>query len=736
MSHGPVSISVDGGRAGVDVESMSVGLGTAGSAARSRAWPDAALVAAAAAAVYANGFFGAFQFDDIPAILDNPTLRQLWPPWVPLAPPSGGMTVSGRPILNLSLALNYAVSGDRPWSYHALNLAIHIGAALVLLGLLRRTLVRLSLPDSQLTALAVALLWAVHPLTTEAVTYIVQRAESLMAFCYLLTLYAFIRSADSAEPARRTGWRALSVAACWLGMGVKEVMVSAPVAVLLYDRIFVAGTWRGAWRARRGYYLALAAAWLPLVGLVAGAGWDRSGTFAAGVSWGRYWLSQGEALARYAALSLWPHPLAVDYGPPTLPAGLAWLLAACVLAGVLATVVACLRGRLWAFLAGVCLMVLAPTSVVPATLQFASEHRMYLPLAGVLTGVVLGVRAAASRWSDRRSTRVLLAALAGVAAAGLGTATVLRNRVYRDDLALWMDTVVKQPRSAVAQANVGKCLLDRGRPAEALPYCEKAVALDPARPLARYNLGLAYEQEKRWTDALGEFTAAARLNPKLFYAEFRAGRLLGQLGHPAEGGQALRRAIAAAPDFAEAHGDLGVTLVAQGDRAGAVQEFERSLLLKPGQPGVEFNLGVCLSGLGKPEEAVTHFLQAIRIQPDFGEAQLDLGTSLAQLGRLAEALPPLETAARLMPESAMAHETLATALDQLGRSDEAIAEFKRALSLAPDHADAHYNYGNALIRARSWDAARAEFAGALRLRPDFTAAREMLNRLATTPPVP
>ena len=519
-------------------------------------------------------------------------------------------------------------------------------------------------------------------------------------------------------------------------MGVKEAMVSAPVAVLLYDRLFVAGSWRGAWRARRGYYLALAASWIPLVFLVAGTGWDRSGTFAAGVSWGRYWLSQGEAIARYAALCVWPHPLALDYGPPAAPAAIAWVLAVLVLAGVAVVLTACVRGRRWAFLPAICILVLAPTSVVPSALQFAAEHRMYLPLAAVLTAAVLGVRVFAARWAGGSIARAAPAVLLGLAVAGLGSATYLRNRVYRDDLLLWTDNAIRKPASAVAQANAGKCLLDRGRSAEAVGFCRNAVALDPAKPIAHYNLGLAYEQEKRWADALGEFSTALRLNPKLFYAEFREGRMLSRLGRQAEAEQALRDVVSAAPEFAEAHGDLGVALALRGDRAGAVAAFEDSLRLKPDQPEMEYNLGICQAAAGNLEAAVVHFAAAIRIQPTYGAAQLNLGLSLARLGRMAEALPALETAVRLMPGSAEAHENLATALDQLGRSADAIAEFKHSLDLNPNAAGAHYNFGNALLRARQAPAARAEFEQALRLDPRFGAAREMLDRLAGAPATP
>lgn len=230
-----------------------------------------AAIVGATAAAYWRGLGGPFLYDDVDSILGNATLRHLSSA---LRPPPG-LTVSGRPVLNLSFALNYAVSGTAVWSYHALNMAIHACGALLLLGLVRRTLV--SLPHGAPRAagpagmaFAIALVWALHPLQTESVAYVVQRAESLMGFFYLLTLYAFVRWM---EPGRGSGaWAGISVAACLLGMGTKEVMATAPLMVFLYDRTFVAGSFREAWRARKALYLSYAACWLPLAYLVGGTG--------------------------------------------------------------------------------------------------------------------------------------------------------------------------------------------------------------------------------------------------------------------------------------------------------------------------------------------------------------------------------------------------------------------------------------------------------------------------------
>jgi tetratricopeptide (TPR) repeat protein len=722
----------------MDTARVKTGDGAATPSEKARAWIGVGLIVAAAAGAYANSFFGAFQFDDIPAILENPTLRHLWPPWIPLCPPQGALTVSGRPILNLSFAFNYAISGYNPWSYHALNLLIHIAVALTLFGIVRRTLARLWVPNREFSALAIALIWVVHPLTTESVTYIVQRAESLMALFYVLTLYCFIRSIDAAQPGSGVRWKALGVLFCWLGMGTKEVMVSVPIAVFLYDRIFVTRSWKAAWYTSRGFYLSLAAGWIPLFWLVADAGWDRGATagFHVGVSWMGYWISQGEAVARYLGLAFWPYPLSIDYGPPSATAALAYAFVAVVLGAFIATAVACFRGRLWAYLAAVSFLILAPTSVMPGVLQFISEHRVYLPLAALVTAVVLGVQAATVHWKISPQARTLrMTALLVFVVAGLGTATARRNRVYADEYVLWMDTVAKRPKSALAQANVGKVLLERGHRDDAMSYCLEAVRLDPKKPIAHYNLGLAYEDAKRWDEALNEFGAAVNLNPNLYYAEFRIGRLLDRLGRWADAERILRLSLDKYADLAETHGSLGVALAGQGRQTEAIDEFERSLVLDPDQPELEFNLGVSLTGLGRIDEAVVHYSAAARLRPDYGAAQLNLGVSLARLGRFADALPVLQSAAQLMPDSPDAHGNLATLLDQLGRTDAAIAEYRSALQLRPGYAEAHYNFGNALIHAHDLVAARLEFAEALRLKPDFGAAREMLNRLATLPTV-
>jgi hypothetical protein len=235
----------------------------------------------AGVAAYANSLWGPFIFDDRVAIQENSSIRDLGALGRVLGPLQPGVPQANRPVLNLTFALNYALGGLNVVGYHATNLLIHILAAVTLFGVCRRTFLQPALRPRWGTlalplAFMAALLWELHPLQTEAVTYITQRSESLMGLLYLFTLYAAIRAAGAA---RSSGWSLAAVGACAAGMATKEVMVSAPIMVLLYDRALLAGSFRGALRRRWGLYAGLAATWLVLA-LILWAAKGRNGVAA------------------------------------------------------------------------------------------------------------------------------------------------------------------------------------------------------------------------------------------------------------------------------------------------------------------------------------------------------------------------------------------------------------------------------------------------------------------------
>ncbi len=571
---------------------------------------------------YFDSLSGPLVFDDKPAISGNPTIRA----WgTALVPPDTGSSVTGRPLVNLSFALNYAISGEAVWSYHALNLLIHAGAGLALFGVVRRTLRMDSMPErmraaADLLALAVAGLWTAHPLQTESVTSIVQRTESLVGLCYLLTLYAFIRSLDAGPAARR--WAAVSVGACLLGMAAKEVMVTAPVIVLLYDRTFAAGTFREAWRRRGRYYAALGATWLLLGWLLYSTGGSRgeAAGFGLGVTPWAYALTQCRAVLLYLQLTFWPHPLVFDYGTAIVrdPVEVWWQMLA--LAGlVIGTIYALWRHPRVGFLGAWFFVILSPSSsVVPLVSQTLAEHRMYLPLASVVAIVVVA-------GFHRFGRPALFGAFALVPVCALLTAQ--RNQVYRSEETLWADTVAKVPDNARARTNLAEIYLNQRRADEALAQALEAVRLRPDHAEAQTNLGIAYALLGRLPEALTACGRAAELRPDYARGRSNYGIVLAQSARWDEAIAQFEAALPHAVDAREAlaiRGNLARALLRAGRLPAAIAQLESVLAADPQSTEMRYHLAMALGMSGREAEAIAALETVLRLEPNHAAARAAL----------------------------------------------------------------------------------------------------------------
>jgi len=720
-----------------------------------------AAVAAADLAAYGGSFRAPFVFDDGQAILENASIRKLGDFGALFYPPQDS-TVGGRPLANLTLAVNYAMSGSHVWSYHALNLLILVLAGMTLFGITRRTLLMPGLSprfggEAVSLAAATAILWTLHPLQTEAVTYVIQRVESLMGLFYLLAIYSFIRSVDSPRP---LPWRACSAGACLLGMATKETMATAPLMILLYDRTFVAGSFRGAWLHRRGFYLALGATWLPLPFLLAATGWSRAGSagFSSPVAPQAYWLTQFEALARYLRLSVWPHPLVFDYGAYVVrhPADAA---PCALLVGALAfaTLEALRRRPMLGFLGAWFFVILSPTSLVPVATQTIAEHRMFLPLASVVVAAVLCVHRAAG--GGRRAVAPL-----AVLALASGLLTAERNKDYRSELALWADTVAKRPDNERAQNNLGYVLakipgrLDEaivhyrealklkpdfaqarsnlagallevpGMRDEAIAQYRETLQLNPSFAQAHFNLGCVLEKTpRRVHEAIVQYQEAIRLDPRFVEARFNLGRLLeGLPGRLDEAAAQYQEAVRLRPDFAEAHYSLGRALEGiPGRLDDAIAQYQETLALRPDHAEAHFSLAGALDAKpGRLADAVRHYEAGLRLEPGSASAHLRLGCDLAKTpGRVSGAIGQFEEALRLRPDYPEAHFSLGFALERVpGRLEDAIAEYEEALRLKPDYAEASNNLGIVLCRTGRLAEGMERIEEAIRARPDFALA--------------
>jgi tetratricopeptide (TPR) repeat protein len=592
------------------------------------------LILAAMVVTYANSFSGPFIFDDLPWILENPHIRHLWPLWNTLQPPPGGGG-TGRPLVCLTLALNYALSGIEPWSYHVFNLAIHASAALVLFGIVRRTLHGPRLRErfgahANGLAAAVAILWAVHPLQTESVTYIIQRMESLMGLLLLLTLYCVIRGHDSS---RRLWWYTGAVAGCALGMGSKEGMVIAPIIVLLYDRIFLAKSWEELWNQRSRLYAGLAATWLILISLaiINKARGDALLGFPAVSPW-RYAQNQLGAIAHYLRLAFWPGRLCLDYGwqSSTLPRS--WIAVGAMLAVwlVAATGWALANAPPLGFLGAWFFLTLAPSSSVFPIQDMVAERRMYLPLAAVVVVAVIAAWNALSAlsrpWAWTRAARgITCIALTVLIAGALAWRTAERNHDYHSGIAIWTDTIRQRPHNGRAWNNLGYSYYKAGQADSAIACVRRAIELLPTDSLtyakAYANLGNVRIAQGRYQEAVTHLSEALRLNPRDADAHNDLGGALQQLGEQAQAMLQFRAAIRLQPDHPRAHYNLSLLLDNLGNSDEALLELQTARRLMPDRPEIPYKLGLLLSNRGRYEEACANVAEALRLKPDFEQAR-------------------------------------------------------------------------------------------------------------------
>jgi protein O-mannosyl-transferase len=636
-----------------------------------RIWLRAAGIALAGILTYSNSLSAPFIFDDHATVVQNATIRDL-SRWNVVFSPPEHTPVAGRPIVNLSFAINHALAGLDVTGYHAFNILIHLACALLVFGLVRRTL-RLPHPRAGASvpltehatdmAFAVAVIWIVHPVNSEAVNYITQRTESLMALCYLLTLYASVRAWTSGHTAR---WSGIAVASCLAGMACKETMVTAPIVVVLYDSVFLFGSLPLALRSRGTFYAALASTWVLLAALVASHGQTLSSGFGtARVSPWTYLLNQAVMVVRYLRLSIWPDSLVVYYGwPQPLTIADVWPYGVVVIALLVITVVTLVRAPRLGFLGAWVFITLAPTSsVLSIATEVGAERRMYLPLVGVIALMVVAAtsatcRAGVSAPAERRGLKATpcsasAAALLLLIAVSLSARTIARNREYRSALTM-AETVLERWPSASAENLVGTELAVAGQHAEAIPHLREAARGYPA---ARYVLG-------------SELLVTGQLDAGI---------------------EELRTFVREEPDLLAtraAHGLLANALASRRDYAGAIPHYREYLAAHATDANAWTGLGIALIETGKPGEALAAFRGAVNSEPGNPRFKVNLARALLDHGDLDDAARVAQETMALSPADPAPHDVLGRVLAARGQVDAARREFSRALQLDPAYVPA------------------------------------------------
>ncbi len=634
----------------------------------------AALLAGALLLVYWPALWGPFLFDDLPSLVDSPGLRE--GDFLRMAFGEPQSPLSNRVLVCLSFVLNHALHGMAPFGYHIVNLLLHWTNGLLLWALaaaaLRGPNVAAIAPGLAARAsrigFALAALWTLHPLATDAVAYVTQRTTLLMATMLLLALLATARAAQAERPGR---WRALAILAAVLAMASKEEAAALPLLVPLWLRAFHLPSLR-ALRPHLGFVLGLAGtAWAALLVCVllgppnATVGWSATPRVDAFESL----LTQAPVVTHYAWLAVWPQPLRAAYdwdvvrtvGPVVLPGLL-------VLAALLGTVWLWRARPWWGLLGAWFFLLLAPTSsILPIVTELAAERRAYLPVLAVLAPLLLlGERllrgAGRARWLALLLVLAVLATLARPAAARFG-----------DPAAFWASV---EAHNELRNGSVGSALI-------------------------LGNLGHQAAAAGRLQEAHDHFWRALQGQHPGFGERLNFAGVLVSMGRLAEAEPLLRALVAERPQSVTALGNLVTCLLAAHEadlRRGAadgrdprLRETEdlarQGMALAPAHAGLANGLGMALLLQGRAADAEPCFRAAIGHDPSLPQGYLNLGAALLAQGRRDEAVALWRRLLPVLPGDAELRWRLAVAILD-GDRQGAVALLQEALRLDPGHSGA------------------------------------------------
>ena len=566
----------------------------------------AAMAALLLAVAYANALDGAFVFDDEVSIVENSSIRRLWPlADVLAAKAEGGRTHDSRPLLNLSLALDYSAHGLWRPGFRIVNLAIHLVNVLLVFDVARRILrlAGLRWGDARLLAGITALLWAVHPLHTAVNTYVIQRAESLAA---VFILVAF----DAAIVALARGSLAAALVAglfAILGATAKETTAAILPLVAVFDWAFrnrLAAAGRDS-RVRPVLYAGLALNVAAIIGLawaLGGRGGSAGLTTASVVA---YALTQCRAIWLYLGKLFWPATLVLDHGEWLAAGpGEVWPFVAATAALVAGIAFGFWRMPRAFFPLVAAAILLAPTtSIVPVKTQTIAEHRMYLPAAFLIGWLVPAVALAARRHGcERRQAGCRMAGLALVAVlimASVGR-TILRNRDFASAVTLWEQNVRDCPENDRGFTNLVAALVRERRFDEAAPLAQQAVAAHPECERNWLNLGRIFAEEQRNADAADAFAEAIRLAPGEADARINLGIVLSRGADLEAAVHILDEAIRLRPDLAKGWLARGMVRLRQERPDLAVGDLETAVRLDPENPAGRANLDIARRAIESP----------------------------------------------------------------------------------------------------------------------------------------
>ena len=545
--------------------------------------------------IYSSNLEGPFLFDDGSNINNNPAIRLTQLSWSGLKDAASKSPLANRPLAYISFALNYYFHGYRTVGFRLVNILIHMSAGGFLFLFIKTTLglpaLQSRFGNSRWLPYIAVLIWLIHPLHIQSVTYIVQRMNSMASMFYILAMLCYTRVRLAQSPTIKWLLAAACLVSGILALGTKETAATLPCFILLYEWFFFQDLSRE-WLKRHLPFLIGVFILLLGVSLIYLDGHPferilsqyepRNFTLTQRV------FTEFRVVILYLSLLIYPHPnrLNLDYDFPlshSLIDPLTTLLALVAIIGLLAwSFWLAKKDRLITF----CLLWYFGNLVIESSiigLEIIFEHRTYLPsMMIILMAAIL---------ADRylRSNVLKITTICAITLV-FSAWTYERNTIWSNAASLWSDVVKKSPQKVRPHNNLGNALKRQGKIEEAIAHFNKALQINPGYAKAHNNLGTALASQGKTEEALKHFGIALYINP----------------------------------GYAAAHSNIGVALAGQDELEKAIVHFRAALRLKPDYAKVHSNLGAALVRQGLLQEALEHFHTALRLKPDDAQTSKNL----------------------------------------------------------------------------------------------------------------
>jgi tetratricopeptide (TPR) repeat protein len=617
---------------------------------------------------YANTFQVPFQWDGLTFLKENPLIKDIGH-FSDLKGAEGLPyygAVRKRYLGYLSFALNYRVHGFGVGGYHAVNVTVHLLGAMLVYALALVTLRSPFLKRSALRrqeggiALLASLMFALHPVQTEAVTYIFQRFVLLGAFLSLLCLVCYALFRLSVRRGWKVVWYGVSLVSAPAAMLMKESAFILPFLLILFEVSFLSGHRRGRILAMLPFLATLAV--IPAI-YAGGQAVDerlvRDGSRGfLGYSRPDYLLTQSQVVMTYVRLLFLPVNQNLAYDQRALTsvfdaAFLLPLLGHLVLLGC--AVFLFIRSRrgegglrivgfgiVWFYAA-----LFVESGLIPLP-RLSAEYRVYLPSAGVFLAVASGLFLLREKLRGRAAGRAP-GALIMVLPLLLAAFTVHRNTLWLTETGLWKDVVRKAPGSVEGHTNLGRAYFVAGETEKALEEFRTALALYPYSLEAHNNIALAYEELGQPERAMEHYRKVLEVSPEYVATLNNAGISYAARGRPEKAMEYYRRALKLRPDHAGTYNNLALAHAAKGEFEAAIIHFTRALELEPESGKAHGNLGLVYALRGEHARALEHLNASLGLEPDYPDARLGLAIVYYSRGEVERAKQELALALRSRP---------------------------------------------------------------------------------------